>query len=95
MFFGHFSIIIIKITIIVIKIIIAITIIIIDTFLFCHSVIRTKRCFDFRKRTKLPKLGGGGLLIWAMPEKKLFLTDSFPQDPCPLEAHVVAICLRV
>ena len=61
-----FVIIIIKITIIAIIIIITNIIIINGSF----SVIRTKNCFDVRKkRTKLPEGGGeGGELIWAVPE---------------------------
>ena len=45
------------------------------------SVVRAKRRFDVRKKmTKLPELeGGGGYLIWAMPERKrAFLYDVFP-----------------
>ena len=45
------------------------------------SVIRAKRRFDVRKKvTKLPELeGGGGYLIWAMPERK----RAFPYDVFP------------
>ena len=46
------------------------------------SVVRAKRRFDVRKKmTKLPELegGGGGYLIWAMPERKrAFPFDVFP-----------------
>ncbi len=75
-----FVIIIIKITTISIIIIIT-TIIIINGTLF--SVIRAKRRFDVRKKvTKLSELeggGGGGYLIWAMPERK----RAFPYEVFP------------
>ena len=50
------------------------------------SVIRAKRRFDVRKKvTKLPELeGGGGYLIWAMPERKrAFPYEVFPYTYLP------------
>ena len=49
-----------------------------------YSVIRAKRRFDGRKKvTKLPELeGGGGYLIWAMPERKCAFPNDVVPNPC-------------
>ena len=45
--------------------------------LFCNT--RLKVVFDVQKKWyKLPELGGGGEVIWAMPERKLFFLRGVP-----------------
>ena len=77
--FGHFNTKIIKSTKIIITIITHIIVVIIVTW-FCNT--RKNVVFDVQKKLyNLPELGGGGgEVIWAMPERnRFFLWEVFPK----------------